>query len=310
MKTLHKLFVRTVVWAALGVFLSACDPDAPGYGLERNPAFPEGADAYVDLPLKIATEAESATKATYLSGVESCGSGALVLCYRTATGTFESATFFTQAQLDQAIADPEEHPLWLGRVPVDRCDFFVLGNLHLIDKTSGTPVELPEGLGEAFPGTRSALENFTYWLDGRDVGDHLRMELMPEVKTYGIPYVQAAWNVNVGEIAQAGTGIPGFTSCRRLFAKVNVTIDHSVFDDDGASVNQFVNQRLMVRYANTKFQPFRYTDSGMVTPDPYPQKATAAGDIWSGENWADYDVDMAPDNAHVNTYTVYVPENT
>lgn len=309
MKTLHKLFAWAAVWATLGALLSACDPDAPGYGLERNPEPPEGVDAYVDLPLQIAPETEGMTKATYLSGVESCGSGALVLCYRTATGTFESATFFTQAQLDQAVADPETHPLWLGRVPVDRCDFFVLGNLHLIDKTSGTPVELPEGLGEEFPATRTALENFTYWLDGRDVGERFRMELMPEVKTYGIPYVQAAWNVNVGAVAQAGTGIPGFTSCRRLFAKVNVTIDHSAFDDDGASVNQFVNQRILVRCANTRFHPFRYSDNGTVTPDPYPQKATATGDIWNGANWADYDVEMAPDNAHVNAYTLYVPEN-
>ena len=288
--------------------LHACDPDTLGQRPQTG-ALPPGQESYVSLPLSIAVDGGGDTKATYLAEVETRGSGALVLCYRSSTGTFESATFFTQEQLEQAAADPADHPLWVNRIPVDRCDFYVLGNLHLVDKTSGTPVELPEGLGEAFPGTRSELESYIYHLDGRDVAGNLRTERMSEVRNYGIPYAKAAWNVNVAQASQEGTGIPGFTQCRRLFAKVNVIIDHSAFDENGAAVDRFVNQRLLVRYANTRFQPFRYSDSGTVNPDPWPQRAESADDIYSGENWADYDVEMSSDNAHRSSYTLYVPEN-
>lgn len=269
-------------------------------GLE-GPAGPGSAGSgYVDLPLQITADPCGATKATALSGAESVGSGALVLAYRSEEGTFESAQYYPEEVL-------REGDLTI-RVPMARCDFYVVGNLQLISRTDGSAVDLLTGLGEDFPGTVGELEEWAYRLDGSDVNSLYRREKMSEVARFGIPYVRTAKNVDVVLASREGTGVPGFTACRRLFAKVELLIDHSAFTAGGAHLDYFVDTEVSVRYANTRLLPFKGQD--------YENKASA-GDIYDGEFYADYWLDIPAsegtavmvDGTPQTRYTLFVPEN-
>lgn len=292
--------MKAVCVALLAILvLGACRTE-----LDDGPAGPAGSapgDAgYVDLPLQIAVDPVPGTKATALSGVESVGSGALVLVYRSDAGTFETAQFFPQEVLEQGSLSI--------RVPMTICDFYVVGNLQMVSRTDGRAVDLLSGLGDAFPGTEEELEAWVYRLDGSDVDARLRRERMSEVARFGIPYVRVAKHVNVTEASRDGTGVPGFTACRRLFAKVELNVDHSAFTGGGTNLDYFVDTKVYVRYANTKFLPFKGQD--------YENKA-AAGDIYDGENYADYWLDIPAsegravmvDGTPLTQYTLYVPEN-
>lgn len=265
-------------------------------------------EGYVDaLPVSIGVSGDFGTKGTILSGVESVGHGALLLCYRSSTGVFECGAFFTQAQLDNAASVP----LKLSRVPVDECDFFVLGNLPLIDKNGELgAVNMLTALGSGFPSTEGALSAFVYRLDASTYGSsRWRFIDAEEVATYGLPYIDAVYGVNVEALAASNSGIPGLMDCRRLYAKVNLSIDHSAFDNGGSNVDWMVNHKLKVRCANCMFKPFYYTGHSGTDVTFYNQKADSGSDIYNNANWVDYDLSMASDNGHITNYTLYVPEN-
>ena len=176
---------------------SACTPDS----------FPtrfDDADSEMleraELTLAISeAPAGGSTKSSLLKDVESKGSGALVLVYRSATRQLDSYRFFTQAELDaQATA-----PLRI-RVPLTRCDFYILGNLNGIRKSGGGAYNLMEALGADFPMEEAALEAFVYRLDGGDLNAAFRRETFAEVAVQGIPYQHVVKDVDVAE--QIGTG--------------------------------------------------------------------------------------------------------
>ena len=273
---------------ALSVLAWACDPDAlnrPQGSLAETPV-----EGLVELPLRIGAAPEG-TKASVLDGVEAVGSGALVLVYRTASGQLDSYRFFTQEELDAQ----DSSPLRI-QAPLTECDFYILGNLNAIGKSSGDPVHLLDALGDAFPADEGQLEDFLYRLDGGDLHAGYRRETFSEVARYGIPYAHISKGVDVVRQAEAGEGIPGAENCKRLFSKVTVRIDHSRLDGSGSNPQAFVNRKLYLRQANGRLQPF--SDAG--------QKAQEAQDILTE---SDFDPDMAASNASVAVYSFYVPEN-
>lgn len=278
--TFKRILNAAASLAALALLSVACRQEP------LSDVLPAGADAErMTLKVSIAQAEQPDTKASMLSGAESAGSGALVLVYRSDNGKLDGSFFFTQAQLDNQASTPLQIS-----VPRTNCDFYVLGNLNFINKSSGAAVDMATMLGSDLFTNESELEVFEYRLDGGDLTSAYRRETMAEVATYGIPYQHIVKNVNV--LAQAG--IPGANACRRLFSKVSVTINHGTFDGgDPAKVDYFVNKRLYMRQVNCLMRPFS-TDA---------VKATAASDLTTG----DYDEAMA--NANSGTYVFYVPEN-
>ena len=273
-----------------GILLAACTPDAFPTRLD----VPEtDAAERAELCLNISQEhSGDETKASLLRDVESKGSGALVLVFRSATRQLDSYRFFTQAELDAQAGTPLKL-----RVPLTHCDFYVLGNLNGIRKSGGGALNLMEALGADFPMEEADLEALAYRLDGGDLNGSCRRETFAEVATLGIPYQHVVKDVDVVAQIAAGGGIPGSTACRRLFSKVTLRIDHGAFDG-GVAANKdfFVNAKLYLRQANGRLQPF----------STEPVKAESAADVLAQ---SDYDPDMSGTNASVTTFSFYVPEN-
>ncbi len=246
-----------------------------------------------ELPVTIRPDVPGgdATKASLLHDVETRGSGALVLVFRSGTRQLDSYRFFSQDELDgQAGA-----PLHL-RVPLTRCDFYILGNLNAVSLTDGRISHLMEALGADFPTDEDSLEALVYRLDGGSLNAAWRRERFAEVAACGIPYMHVSKGVDTPAQLAQGQGIPGSDRCRRLFSKVTVRIDHAAFDDGGAEPARFVNARLFLRQANARLQPFSES----------PQRAAEAVDVLAE---SDYDPEMASSNASVTTFSFYVPEN-
>ncbi len=274
---------------ALGLVL-ACEPD--NYPVSFD--LPEGEEAaWAELPVSIGTDQPLAdgTKASLLRDVETQGTGALVLVFRTATGRMESYRYFTQEELQ----DQARIPLRL-RVPLAECDFYILGNLNAIRKSDGQAFSLADALGDDFPMDETGLEAMVYRLDGGDLDATYRRERFSEVAACGIPYAHVRKSVNTIAQLSEGKGIPDSDKCRRLFSKVTVRIDHSAFDVSGADPDCFVNRKLYLRQVNGRLQPFSTVS----------QKAAEAADVLTE---SDYDPDMRATSASVATYSFYVPEN-
>lgn len=269
----------------------ACEPDTyPVYFILPEEAESARAEMPISIGMQVPTT-DGETKASLLKEVESQGSGALVLVFRTATGRMDSYRFYSQEELQ----NQARTPLSL-RVPLEQCDFYILGNLNAIRKSDGKPYHLVDALGDDFPMDETSLEAFLYRLDGGDLNGTFRRERFAEVATCGIPYMHVCKSVNTAAQLSAGRGIPDSDKCKRLFSKLTVRIDHSAFDGSGANPDFFVNRKLYLRQANARLQPF----------STLPQKALEAADVLAE---SDYDPDMRATNASVTTYSFYVPEN-
>ena len=284
---------KILKWVAglCALSLLSCEPDHyPVYFI-----LPEEVEqqARVEIPLSIGTQTPAAdgTKASLLKDVETKGTGALVLVFRTATGRMDSYRFYTQDELQ----DQARTPLSL-RVPLGECDFYILGNLNAIRKSDGKVFHLVDALGDGFPMDETSLEAMVYRLDGGDLNGTYRRERFSEVAACGIPYMHVQKAVNTAAQLSAGKGIPDSDKCRRLFSKLTVQIDHGAFDGSGANPDFFVNRKLYLRQANGRLQPF----------STLPQKAVEAADVLAE---SDYDPDMSATSASVATYSFYVPEN-
>jgi hypothetical protein len=282
MNRLSKKIVFLLV-ACLG--LAACEPEP----MVVRFATPEEL-AQAEISLTIAPD-EALTKGSLLHDVESRGSGALVLVFRSSTGQLDSYRFFTEEEIQAQ----RSVPLKL-RVPLTTCDFYILGNLNAVNKSDGRVTHLMEALGSAFPADETSLEALVYRLDGGDLNATWRRERFAEVAACGLPYVHISKDVDTGTQISQGQGIPGSDACRRLFSKVTLHIDHGAFDGEGAHPDFFVNSSLHLRQANARLQPF----------SPAPQHAAQAEDVLSE---SDYDPDMTASNASVTTFSFYVPEN-
>lgn len=288
---ISKIKTMVLFFASAALFGTGCEPEP----VQTRFLTPEesGAAAWSELTLTLSAEqVPGGTKASLLKDVEQKGSGALVLVFRSDTRQLDSYRFFTQEE----IRNQDRVPLKL-RVPLTRCDFYILGNLNAVHKTeTGRLENLMEALGEAFPVDEQALESFVYRLDGGELNGAWRRERFADVAACGIPYMHVQKDVDTAEQIAQGRGIPGSDQCRRLFSKVTVRIDHAAFDGGGADPGVFVNSRLYLRQANARLQPF----------SAIPQKAEVSGDVLPE---SDYDPDMAPANASVTTFSFYVPEN-
>ena len=243
-------------------------------------------DGYVSIPVSIGQAPIVQTKGAMLNdpAVESVGSGAIILVYM--DGLLTSQYYFSQAEIDNQGSTP-----LMIEAPLGVCDFYILGNLNAIHKTSGDRASLLDVLSESDLANEATLETLSYRLDGGDIpSSGYRRQTMAEVCTYGLPYRHVVKNVNTG----LTTGIPGSNSCKRLFSKVTVIIDHSAFDGGIAgNVDYFVNKNIYMRQVNARLMPF--SDTAV--------KATESADLVAGA------YDDAMSNAGLGTYVFYVPEN-
>ena len=287
-----KRYLPIVVALAFLLSLDACRPEEliTTFSAKQTPKDWQGDWAEMPFTLAPAT-GEAGTKASLLRDVESRGTGALVLVFRSDTRQLATSRFYSQKELD----NQTQAPLRLS-VPLTTCDFFILGNLNAIRKSDGSALNLQEALGASFPVEESSLEAMVYRLDGGDLDGGFRRETFADVAACGIPYALIQKNIDTPSLVASGTGIPGANQCGRLFSKVTISIDHGAFDGGGAHPEFFVNSHLYLRQANARLQPFSEAH----------QKAAEAADVLVQ---SDYDPDMQSANASVTTFSFYVPEN-
>ncbi len=315
-----------LVLLVFGSLSWSCNPSMldPESGVEVPYGVSEAGDGMelVDLPLTIGFGEESWTKGSRNENAESCGSGALVLCYISygPVETFFGAKYFSQAEI-------EAGGLTMT-VPRAGCNFYLVGNMNYINKATGEAVNIYDAMGEDADAffSSSSIHDFVYRFDGGDAGTWggvaYRRETVWEIATFGvgtewetigrgIPYVQVSKNVDVSSQYASGGGIPNFNACRRLFAKVNVTVDHTAFDgNDPSRVSQFVNSAIYVFRSNCKFLPFdNYYGQSQSVPKFKAESADDIFDNTNGRSGASVDFDGGMSNAHAGTWTFYVPEN-
>ena len=246
---------------------------------------------YAEMPVLIDVSAgDPGTKAPVLSGADDPRrGGVLFLVYRSSTKRLDSYRFFTPAELAAASSTPLKI-----RVPLVKCDIYVLGNLLAVKKADASvTANLVDALGSAFPVDEESLEALAYRLDGGNLNATWRREKMAEVAKYGIPFGYVDREVPVASLLSAGKSVPRGKPAW-MFSRVEVTVDHSLFDGgDPAKVGYFVNRTLKMKQANLRLQPFSAS----------PVKASAAGDVGDG------DLDPSMTNGASNTYVFFVPEN-
>lgn len=161
-------------------------------------------------------------------------------------------------------------------------DFYVVGNMWYINKTTGDKVGW---LSKHSASGSDPSQYPVYRFDGNDIQEGLRSETFAEVSSYGIPYSGSRLNYTVN-----GSESVTIQSVR-LFSKVTLEVDHSGLDG-GADAEFFVNDHLQLKQANCKVHPYQTT------------KAEAPADVIA---LSDYEPSMA--NGHCLTFVLYVPEN-
>lgn len=229
------------------------------------------------------------TKGTLLAGCEDASSGAFVAVYRSDTGVFECAK------------DVAPGVTFLLREGFEY-DFFLLGNLNYIRQDNGQVSNLRAALGDDFPEHRSELVGFDYMLDGGNVGSSIwRRESSADIVSYGIPYSGFRMGVTAEELKAEGELT--FSDVSYLFAKVEVTVDHSQLDYGiDAAEDWFRNMTLSVRQANGRLYPFSSSAPA----------AKSSADIVGGvsdpmDTCFDYEASMV--NGSQVTYVLYLPAN-
>lgn len=199
--------------------------------------------------------------------VESVESGAVVALYDAATGRLDSQ--FRVASMDTPLK---------ASVAAKRMNVYVLGNLWLMD-TFGKPFEI------VFPVLERDAEAMVYRLGGKDAGDGLRTETFADLDRYGIPACGVLRDVDVASTPEMRV------SMARLFARVEVTIDHSGIS---STPGVFSNSSMHVRQANGRLVLFAAGGS----------RAIEAGDLLEA---CDYESPMR--DGQLEKYSFYVPEN-
>ncbi len=172
-------------------------------------------------------------------------------------------------------------------------DICVVGNLWYINKSTGKKASWintvdPNSPEAAAPESYYAAVEASYRFNGSDAGNGYRHETLAEVKTYGIPYSGQKTGVTAVK-----NGTVNLDNCRFLFAKVNLTVDHTGLDGElDGSEGYFKNSKVSIRQAN-----------GSIVPLNVPNM------LYDADNAIDADGDPSMTNAHKKTYTFYVPEN-
>ncbi len=172
-------------------------------------------------------------------------------------------------------------------------DICVVGNLWYINKSTGKKASWINTVDSNSPEATApefyyAAVEASYSFNGSDAGNGYRHETLAEVKTYGIPYSGQKTGVTAVK-----NGTVNLDNCRFLFAKVNLTVDHTGLDGElDGSESYFKNSKVSIRQAN-----------GSIVPLNVPNM------LYDADNAIDADGDPSMTNAHKKTYTFYVPEN-
>ena len=224
-----------------------------------------------------------------LEGAETVQSGATVYAYLVSGGTAVIDDIVTvdgasvQGPGNSETVQSAKLSLRRGRI----YNIYVVGNAWYINKSTGEKANWADAMGADMPADfESGLQTAVHRFDGSDFRSGYRHETMAEVRTYGIPYSGRITGVNVVK-----DGTISIDNCRFLFAKVNLTVDHTGLDGN-LDENYFKNTSVSVKQANGVISVF--SDSNRLT-------ASSAA--------IDADGDPSMTNAHRETYTFYVPEN-
>ena len=255
----------------------------------RPPVPGDGDRVEVAVDFRSPSEELVSVKGSILEGAETVHSGATVYAYLVEGGatiiddivTVEGAS--VQGPGHSASASEVKLRLRQGKI----YDIYVVGNAWYIDKSTGERKNWANMMGADMPmDFESGLKTAVHRFDGSDAGSGYRHETMAEVKACGLPYSGKKTGITATQ-----NGTVSIEDCRFLFAKVNLTVDHTGLDGN-LDANYFKNTSVSVKQANGSLSVFSATN-----------KMTSSSDAVT----ADGDPSMT--NAHKETYTFYVPEN-
>lgn len=205
------------------------------------------------------------------ASIEDVFSGGALAVYDSGTGLL--CKTFPLTSLDDVV----DASLPSGRT----YDLFALANLKKIRVAGGSVSDY------AFPQDEDELLSSWVYLDGRSCGDGFRFENFSEASIFGIPMAGCLLSVNPSTVSSVTI------SLERLFARINVTIDHGDLDS-GLDSGCFRNVGLHVKQANAGLRPFGDTGS----------RAASTSDVMAVS-----DGESPMTNGHCSTFTFYVPEN-
>lgn len=280
-----RINIRTIIRSLLTVLaflLCSCEPEDIPMVVDAG-----GGDRLsISLDLGTLVDTGGGTKVSLLDGVEDRFSGAQVLVFQ--DGLLTTA-------MDVSASDFTGPLTAVKTLSVRRgvsLTLLVTGNLWAVDKASpASRKHLLRAMDTAFPTRLSDVRALPFRLDGSDIpgASGYRYETFSEVASLGIPF-SGETTLTVSEDGQT-VSIP----CRRLFARVNVTVDHSGLVGPSENASWFRNSKLYLRGASAVLRPF--DNAGTM-------KVTSTSDIL-----AESDYDAAMTNGGKLTFAFYVPEN-
>ena len=152
------IFTKILWKTALGVALFAsvsCQRDPIPEHTGDGPVLNE--NGMVSMRVAIGQEPIPETKGSMLDNdsVESVGSGAVILVY--SDGALINSYYFSQARINDQASNPLEI-----EAPLGICDFYILGNLNGVSKSSGARYNLISVYGESTFENESSLASFVY----------------------------------------------------------------------------------------------------------------------------------------------------
>ena len=197
-------------------------------------------DDRVEVAVDFSSPAEEivSVKSSLLNGSETVHSGATVYAYLVNGGV---------TVLDDVVTVPGTEVTGPGHTAAASSaklllrrngtyNIYVVGNSWYINRITGVKACWSDAMGADLPEDyASGLASAVCRFDGSTFHGGYRHETMAEVKTYGLPYS----GVRMGVKATDG-GTVAIDNCRFLFAKVNLTVDHTGLDGN-LNANYFKN---------------------------------------------------------------------
>lgn len=285
---MKRTFIFAISVIAATMLATACFQEEAPFGVS-DLISDEGERTEITVSFSDPTLSLVKVRSSILEGAETVQSGATVYAYLVSGGTAIIDDIVTidgasvQSPGNSATEQSAKLSLRRGRT----YNIYVVGNAWYINKSTGAKASWADAMGADMPADfESGLQTAVHRFDGSDFRGSYRHETLAEVRTYGIPYSGRITGVNVVK-----DGTISIDNCRFLFAKVNLTVDHTGLDGN-LNENYFKNSSVSVRQANGALSVF--SDSNRLT-------ASSAS--------IDADGDPSMTNAHRETYTFYVPEN-
>lgn len=210
------------------------------------------------------------TKSLFDNSVESLVTSVYVAVYSAETGELVAERFSDSISQNTSIDLPSNSVV----------NIYALANFWQLDD-NGNNVRI------ILPRKESELKTWIYRIDGGLNADGMHRECFNDIESYGIPMCASLQNVRiVGKACEV-------LNLQRLFARIELKVDHSGLVGGKYPDDTFVNEAVRVCQSNIAIRPFGSTSRAESEED-----VSDAGDY-----------EPVPENGKASRFILYVPEN-